>query len=79
MQSFTDTRLKTKHNENLMSTPANLGFIRGELNYRRDRQTDRQRERITTVQTIPDLKTLTPNFHPSWGFFKACPVGLTDS
>ena len=25
------------------------------------------------------LKTFTPNFRPSWGFFKACPVGLTDS
>ena len=45
------------------------------------RQTDRHtdRERITTVQASPGLKTFTPDFRPSWGFFKAWPVGLTDS
>ena len=25
------------------------------------------------------FRNSTPDFRPSWGFFKACPVGLTDS
>ena len=36
-------------------------------------------ESITKSKHIWVLKTFTPNFHPSWGFFNACPVGLTDS
>ena len=32
-----------------------------------------------TVQACPGFKTFTLNLCPSWGFFKACPVGLTDS
>ena len=31
------------------------------------------------VQTCLGLETFTANLRTFWGFFKACPVGLTDS
>ena len=37
-----------------------------------ERERERERESITTVQACPGLKTFTPNFRPTWGFFKAC-------
>ena len=43
------------------------------------RERERQRESITKVQACLGLKPFTPNFRPSWGLFKACPVGQTDS
>ena len=33
------------------------------------------RERLTTVQACLGFKTFIPNFRPSEGFVKVCPVG----
>ena len=41
-----------------------------------------ERERggvYSKFQACLGLETFTANFRPSWGFFKACPVSLTDS
>ena len=45
----------------------------------RERERERERERITKSKHVLVLKTFTPTFRPSWGFFKAFLVGLTDS
>ena len=37
------------------------------------------RESITKSKHVLYWTLFTPNLRPSWGFFKACPVGLTDS
>ena len=40
---------------------------------------EREREReYKKVQACLGLETFTANFLPSWGFFQACSVGLTD-
>ena len=41
----------------------------------RDTQRERERERIAEVQACLGYKTRIPNFCPSEGFVKACPVG----
>ena len=41
--------------------------------------TQREREYKKKVKACLGLETFTANFCPSWGFFKACLVGLTDS
>ena len=42
-----------------------------------EREGGGERESITKSKYVLVLKTFTPKFRPSWGFFKACPVGLT--
>ena len=45
---------------------------------RTETDTETETENIT-VQACFGLESFTANFRPAWGFFKACPVGLTDS
>ena len=60
-------------------------YSKVEREYNKNRESEKeresikkQRESITKSKYVLYWKLYSPDFRPSWGFFKACPVALTD-